>query len=176
MTIRKFENFVPDIHESVYVDETALVLGDVVIGEDSSIWPMTAVRGDVNSIRIGKRTNVQDGSILHVTHDSDYAPGGYALNVGDNVTIGHGVILHACTVGNHCLVGMGATILDGSVLEDFAMVGAGALVSPGKVIEGGYMWLGAPARKVRPITEKERKWLVYSAQHYVDLKNRHKKS
>lgn len=175
MTIRKFENFTPDIDDSAYVDDTALVLGDVVIGADSSIWPMTAVRGDVNSIRIGKRTNIQDGSILHVTHDGEFAPGGFALTVGDDVTVGHGVILHACTVGNFALVGMGATVLDGAVVEDYAMIGAGSLVSPGKTIEGGYLWLGSPARKVRELTDKERKWLEYSAQHYVKLKNRHRK-
>ncbi|MDH5190356.1 MAG: gamma carbonic anhydrase family protein [Gammaproteobacteria bacterium] len=175
MTIRKFENFTPDIHDSAYIDETALVVGDVVIGADSSIWPMTAVRGDVNSIRIGKRTNIQDGSILHVTHDGEFAPGGFELTVGDNVTVGHGVILHACTVGNFSLVGMGATVLDGAIIEDFAMVGAGSLVSPGKIIESGYLWLGAPARKVRELTDKEKKWLAYSADHYVNLKDRHRK-
>jgi len=152
-----------------------LVVGDVVIGADSSIWPMTTVRGDVNSIRIGKRTNIQDGSILHVTHDGEFAPGGFELTIGDNVTVGHGVILHACTVGNFSLVGMGATVLDGAIIEDFAMVGAGSLVSPGKIIESGYLWLGAPARKVRELTDKEKKWLAYSADHYVNLKDRHRK-
>ena len=175
MTIRKFENFTPDIDDTAYVDETALVVGDVVIGANSSIWPMTTVRGDVNSIRIGKRTNIQDGSILHVTHDGEFAPGGFELTIGDNVTVGHGVILHACTVGNFSLVGMGATVLDGAIIEDFAMVGAGSLVSPGKIIESGYLWLGAPARKVRELTDKEKKWLAYSADHYVNLKDRHRK-
>ena len=175
MTIRKFEDFTPDIDDSVFIDDTALVLGDVVIGADSSIWPMTAVRGDVNSIRIGQRTNIQDGSILHVTHDGEFALGGFELTIGDNVTVGHGVILHACTVGNYCLVGMGATVLDGAILEDYAMVGAGSLVSPGKTIEGGYLWLGSPARKIRELTDKEKKWLEYSAQHYVELKDRHRK-
>ncbi|MDH5435964.1 MAG: gamma carbonic anhydrase family protein [Gammaproteobacteria bacterium] len=175
MTIRTFENFTPKIDTTAFIDETALVLGDVVIGADSSIWPMTTVRGDVNSIRIGQRTNIQDGSVLHVTHDGEFAPGGFELTIGDNVTVGHGVILHACTVGNYCLVGMGATVLDGAILEDYAMVGAGSLVSPGKVIEGGYLWLGSPARKVRVLTEKEKKWLEYSADHYVQLKNRHRK-
>lgn len=175
MTIRKFENFTPKIDDTAFVDDTALVSGDVVIGVDSSVWPMTVVRGDVNSIRIGKRTNIQDGSVLHVTHDGEFAPGGFELTVGDNVTVGHGVILHACTVGNYCLVGMGATVLDGAILEDYAMIGAGSLVSPGKTIEGGYLWLGSPARKIRALTDKEKKWLEYSAQHYVELKNRHRK-
>lgn len=175
MTTRIFENFAPQIDETAFVDNTALVIGDVVIGSDSSIWPMTTVRGDVNSIRIGKRTNIQDGSVLHVTHDGEFAPGGFALTIGDNVTVGHKVILHACTVGNHCLVGMGATVLDGAILEDYAMLGAGSLVSPGKTLEGGYLWLGTPAKKIRELTNKEKKWLEYSADHYVELKNRHRK-
>jgi carbonic anhydrase/acetyltransferase-like protein (isoleucine patch superfamily) len=174
MTIRSFEGTTPIIAASAYVDDTALVIGDVTLGEDVSIWPMSVLRGDINAIRIGDRSNIQDGSVLHVTHDSDYDPGGKALNVGSDVTIGHGVILHACTVGNRCLVGMGSTVLDGAVLEDGVMLGAGSLVSPGKVLEGGYLWLGSPARKARPLNDRERAFLEYSARHYVDLKNRHR--
>ncbi len=173
MTIKTFAGISPEISSSAYVDEMALVLGEVTLGEDVSIWPMTVVRGDVNRIEIGARTNIQDGSVLHVTHDSEYAPGGFPLLIGEDVTVGHKVILHACTVGNYCLVGMGATVLDGAVLEDRVMLGAGSLVSPGKVLEGGYLWLGSPARRVRELTGKELAWLEYSSRHYVKLKQRH---
>ncbi|MDH5377564.1 MAG: gamma carbonic anhydrase family protein [Gammaproteobacteria bacterium] len=173
MAIRKFLHHVPKVDETSYVDEMALVLGQVTIGKDSSIWPMTAVRGDVHRIEIGARTNIQDGSILHVTADNDFNPGGYPLIIGDEVTVGHGVVLHACTVGNRCLVGMGATVLDGARMQDGSMVAAGSLVPPGKVVETGYLWMGSPVRKVRPLTDKEMAYLEYSAQHYVNLKNEH---
>ena len=173
--IRAFETFTPVLADGVWVDEMALVVGDVELGADTSVWPMSVVRGDVHSIRIGARTNVQDGSVLHVTHDSEYAVEGRPLIVGDDVTVGHKVILHACTVGDRCLVGMGSTVLDGAVLEDEVMVGAGSLVPPNKILESGYLWLGSPVRRVRPLTEKEREYLRYSAQHYVRLKNRHAK-
>lgn len=175
MTIRTFENIAPTIAASAYIDDAATVIGDVHIGEDSSIWPMVTVRGDVNSIRIGSCTNIQDGSVCHVTHDSEFAPGGFALTVGNHVTVGHNVILHACTVGNYSLVGMGSTVLDGAVLQDRVMLGAGSLVSPGKELEGGYLWLGSPAKKIRPLTEHELNWLEYSANHYCELKNRYMK-
>jgi len=171
--IRRYQNITPILHETVFIDDTALVIGDVVIGKDSSIWPMTVVRGDVNKIRIGKRSNIQDNSVIHVTHPHTDMPGGYAVEVGDNVTVGHKVILHGCKVGNHCLVGMGSTIMDGAELEPFVLLGAGSLVSPGKVLEGGYLWLGSPVRKVRQLSDEERTWIEYSAQHYVDLKSRH---
>lgn len=174
MSIREFEGHRPAIAASAFVDDSAVVIGRVSIAEDASIWPLTTVRGDIESITIGRRTNIQDGSVLHVTHDSEFAPGGNALIIGDEVTVGHKVILHACTIGNRCLVGMGSTVLDGAVLEDNVMLGANSLVSPGKVLEGGYLWLGSPARKVRPLSEKDFAWLSYSAQHYVDLKNRHR--
>lgn len=171
--IRKFEDRSPQIADSAFVDESSVVTGNVVIGEDSSVWPCCSIRGDINSISIGSRTNIQDGSILHVTHDSEFAPGGFSLSVGDDVTVGHNVVLHACTVEDLCLIGMGSIVLDGAVVESGAMIGAGSLVSPNKVIEGGHMWLGRPARKVRPLTEKEKEFLQYSARHYVSLKNRH---
>lgn len=171
MTIKSYLNKHPDIADRVYIDESAMVIGDVIIGEDSSIWPMTVVRGDVNKIRIGKRTNVQDGSVLHVTHPHKTMPEGFSLTLGDNVTVGHKVILHGCHVHDNCLIGMGSTIMDGAVIHAYAMVGAGSLVSPGKELEGGYLWLGSPARKMRELNEAERKWLDYSATHYVNLKD-----
>jgi carbonic anhydrase/acetyltransferase-like protein (isoleucine patch superfamily) len=171
--IRTFQKTAPVIGDDVFVDDTALVIGDVHIGADSSIWPMTVVRGDVNKIRIGKRSNIQDSSVIHVTHPHTDMPEGHDVSIGDNVTVGHKVILHGCTVGDHCLVGMGSTIMDGAVLEPFVLLGAGSLVSPNKVLEGGYLWLGSPVRKVRPLSDEEKKWIEYSAQHYVDLKNKH---
>lgn len=173
MTIRDFEKHRPRIATSAFIDETAVVIGDVEIGDDVSVWPTSVVRGDVNSIRIGAKTNIQDGSVLHVTHDSEHAPGGYPLLIGEGVTVGHRVILHACTIGDYCLVGMGATVLDGAILEDKVMLGANSLVSPGKVLEGGYLYLGSPARKVRRLRDSELAWLEYSAAHYVVLKNRY---
>jgi len=169
--IRAYKNILPTITDSVYVDEAACVIGDVFIGEDSSVWPMAVVRGDVNTIRIGQRTNIQDGSILHVTHAGPLSPGGFSLTIGSDVTIGHNVVLHACTVEDLCLIGMGSVVLDGAVIKEGAMVGAGSVVSPGKELEGGYLYLGSPARKVRALTEKEKEFLPYSAKHYVKLKD-----
>lgn len=171
--IRTYQQIAPTLDKGVFIDDTALVIGDVTLGEDSSIWPMTVARGDVNKIRIGKRSNIQDSSVIHVTHPHEDMPEGHAVEVGDNVTVGHKVILHGCKVGDHCLVGMGSTIMDGAVLEPYVLLGAGSLVSPGKVLEGGYLWLGSPVRKVRPLSDNERQWIKYSAQHYVDLKNCH---
>ncbi len=174
MTIRRFKDVLPDIHETAYVDESAVVIGDVMIGEDSSIWPMTVARGDVHSIKIGARTNIQDSCVLHVTHDGEFSPGGYPLTVGDDVTVGHRVTLHACTVGNLCLIGMSATIMDGAILGDKVIVGAGSLIPTGKKLESGYLYVGSPAKRVRELNEKELAFLKYSAKHYVKLKNEHK--
>ena len=172
--LRDFEAHSPQLDAQAWVDPSALVIGDVKIGANTSIWPMTVIRGDIHKIRIGENTNIQDGSVLHVTHDSEFAPGGNDLCVGDGVTIGHKVILHACHIGNRCLVGMGAVVMDGAVLQDGAMVGAGSLVSPGKIVEGGYLWLGSPARRIRELTDKEKAFLDYSAEHYVELMRRHR--
>ncbi len=172
MSVRSFDGHIPVLGEGVYVDEQALVAGRVEIGADSSVWPMSVVRGDINSIRIGARTNIQDGSVLHVTHDSEYAPGGQALSIGDEVTVGHKVVLHACTVGDRCLIGMGSVVLDGAVIQSGAMVGAGSLVTPGKELEGGYLYVGSPARRLRELSDREKDFLGYSAAHYVELKNR----
>jgi len=175
MAIRKYLEVTPSIAASAFVDETALVIGDVIIGDDASLWPMVVARGDVNSITIGARTNIQDGSVLHVTADNEFNPGGSPLVIGEDVTVGHGAILHACTIGNFSLVGMGATVLDGAVIEDYVMVGAGSLVAPSKKLESGYLYVGSPARQARKLTEKEIAWLNYSSGHYVVLKNNHMK-
>lgn len=174
MTIRKFESHSPIIHASAYIDETALVSGEVNIGEDSSVWPMTVIRGDVNHIKIGMRSNIQDASVLHVTHaSSEYTTdAGYALIIGDDVTIGHKALLHACTIQNRVLVGMGSIVMDGVVVESDTIIGAGSLIPPRKTLESGYLWMGSPAKKIRPLNDKEKTYLKYSAEHYVRLKVR----
>ncbi|MGQ9424836.1 gamma carbonic anhydrase family protein [Gilvimarinus sp. F26214L] len=169
--IRPFRDFHPQLGERVYVDPLAAVIGDVELGQDSSVWPAAVLRGDVNHIRIGERTSIQDGSIGHVTHKSESLPEGWPLIIGDDVTVGHKVVLHGCTVGNRVLVGMGAIVLDGAVIEDDVMIGAGTLVPPGKVLERGYLYLGSPCKQVRRLSEPELQRLPYSARHYVRLKN-----
>ena len=168
--IRSFENYTPMIDETVFVDDSAVVTGNVVIGKDSSVWPCCSVRGDIHSITIGERTNIQDGSVLHVTHDSEFAPGGFKLKIGNDITVGHSVVLHACTVEDLCLIGMGSVVLDGAVVQSGAMVGAGSLVPPNKVLESGYLYLGNPVVQKRPLSEREIEFLSYVSEHYVLLK------
>jgi len=174
MTVRCYQEISPRIAASAYVDASAVVIGDVTIGEDASLWPMVVARGDVNSIEIGARTNIQDGSILHVSHDSEFAPGGFPLLIGADITVGHQVILHGCRIEDGCLVGMGATVMDGAVLRSGVLLGAGSLVPPGQDLEGGFLWVGSPARRVRPLREQERAFLEYSPNHYVELKNQYR--
>jgi len=173
MAIRRFAQHTPKVGPRVFVDRSAVVLGDVEIGEDSSVWPLTVVRGDMHRIRIGARTSVQDGSVLHITHAGPFNPDGFPLLIGDDVTIGHKVMLHGCTLGNRILVGMGCTIMDGAVVEDEVIIGAGSLVPPGKRLESGYLYVGSPARQARPLTDKERAFFPYSAANYVKLKDQH---
>lgn len=174
MPVRSFESHTPKVAASAYVDPLALVIGDVEIGANASLWPQVVVRGDIHSIKIGEDTNIQDGSVLHVSHDSEFAPGGFPLVIGRGVTVGHLVVLHGCTIEDNCLIGMGSLVMDGARIQAGAMLGAGSLVSPGMLIEGGYLWLGRPARRVRPLSEDEQRYLKYSAEHYVRLKNRHR--
>lgn len=176
MTIRDFEQHTPDIHPSVYTDDSAVVIGQVSIGEDSSVWPLTVIRGDIQRISIGQRTNIQDGSVLHVTHGSEFSldPEGSPLIIGDDVTVGHKAVLHACTIGDRCLIGMGAIVLDGAVIESDVMIGAGSTVPPNKTLDSGYLWLGSPVKRVRELSVKEREFLRYSAQHYTKLAERSK--
>ncbi len=171
MSIRPYKGILPKLGARVYVDEQAAVIGDVVLGDDSSIWPMCSVRGDVNSIRIGARTNIQDGTVVHVTHRHEGVSEGRATIIGDDVTVGHLCIIHACTVENRCLIGMGSVVMDGAILREGLILGAGSLVTEGKELEGGYLWLGRPAKRVRELTTGEKAWLEYSAKHYVKLKN-----
>jgi carbonic anhydrase/acetyltransferase-like protein (isoleucine patch superfamily) len=175
MTIRSFNGVTPKVGSAAYVDEAAVVIGDVELGEDASIWPMCSIRGDVNLIRIGARTNIQDGSVIHVTHRFGERPEGYPTRIGNDVTVGHKVILHGCTVEDLCLIGMGSSVLDGAIIRSRVLLGAGSLVPEGKDLEGGYLWLGRPAKKMRELTEQELKWFEYSAKHYVTLKNEYMK-
>lgn len=172
MPVRPYRDTLPRLGERVYVDPAATLVGDVVLGDDVSLWPGTVVRGDVNFIRVGARTNVQDGTVVHVSHDGPHAKlGGFATVIGEDVTIGHKAIIHACRIEDAVLVGMGAIVLDGAVLRKHAFVGAGALVAPGKEVGAGELWLGNPAKKVRMLSEAEIEALYYSAQHYVRLKD-----
>jgi len=173
MNIRPYQGILPRFGANVYVDPGATVIGDVEIGDDASLWPGVVARGDVHHIRIGARTNVQDGSILHVTHAGEYTDDGFPLLIGADVTVGHAAVLHACTIHDACLIGMHATVLDGVVVHRHAMIGAGALVTPGKVVGEGELWLGNPARRVRRLSAREIERLHYSAQHYVKLKDRY---
>lgn len=175
MSIRKFNANQPLIGKGVFIDDSAVVIGDVTLGNDVSIWPTSVVRGDVESIKIGDGSNVQDGSVLHVTHAGRYTNQGHPLVIGKGVTIGHKAVVHACTVGDYCLIGIGAIILDDAVLEDYVMLGAGSLVPPGKRLETGYLYVGSPARQIRQLKESEKEFLEYSAEHYVFLKNEHLK-
>ncbi len=163
--IKPYKGMFPKIHPSVYLSDNVYVIGDVEIGEDSSVWFGSVVRGDVNYIRIGKRTNIQDNSVVHVTHDT------HPTIIGDNVTVGHRVILHGCVLGNNILVGMGAVIMDGVEIEDYVLVGAGALVTPNKKIPSGVLVAGVPAKVIRDLREEEIKLIEESAENYVRYKN-----
>ena len=173
MAIRTYQGITPTVPDSAFVDEMAMIAGDVALGDAASIWPMSVARGDVHRIVIGARTNIQDGSVLHVTQSNRFTPGGYPLLIGNDVTVGHRVILHGCMVEDYALIGMGSTVLDGAIIRSQVLLGAGSLVPPGKDLESGYLWLGSPVKKIRPLTENELAYFAYSAAHYVALKNRH---
>lgn len=162
--IRSHGGRTPQVAESSYIDPQAVVIGDVVIGEDSSVWPCAVVRGDCHSIRIGARTSIQDGCVLHVQENE------FALSVGDNVTVGHGVILHGCTVESDCLIGMGSILLNGSKVGSGSIIAAGTLLPPGADIPPGSMVMGSPGKVRRPVTDAERRMIAVSAEHYVGFK------
>jgi carbonic anhydrase/acetyltransferase-like protein (isoleucine patch superfamily) len=172
-SIRTFQQKKPTFGERIYLDPKSIVIGEVSLGNDVSIWPMAVVRGDVNFIQIGNTTNIQDGAILHVTHDGPYTPGGRPLILGQGITVGHQAVLHACTIEDFCLIGMGALLLDDVHVERHVMVAAGSLVPPGKRLESGYLYLGNPAKSVRKLTIKEIEHIEYSAGHYVRLKDKY---
>jgi carbonic anhydrase/acetyltransferase-like protein (isoleucine patch superfamily) len=171
--IRAFEGRSPELGARVYLDPAALVVGAVNLGDDCSLWPFAVARGDVNEIVVGARSNVQDNTVLHVTHDGPYSPGGRPLVIGSEVTVGHQCVLHACTVGDRVLVGMGSVVMDGAVIEDDVLLAAGSLVSPHKRLQRGFLYQGRPVERVRALTDAELEMLRYSAQHYVRLKDRH---
>jgi len=169
--IRSYRDKTPTIGQGTYIDETAVVIGDVKLGENCSVWPLTVIRGDINKIRIGDNTNIQDGSVLHVTHPGEYFPEGAELHIGNQVTIGHKALLHGCRIGNQCLIGMGSIITDNAVIEDRVIVGSGSLVPPGKTLASGYLYLGNPVVQKRPLGEREIEYLAYVADHYILLKD-----
>jgi carbonic anhydrase/acetyltransferase-like protein (isoleucine patch superfamily) len=173
MALRSFEGFMPTIGNHVLVDDSALVIGQVSLGDDVSIWPMCVLRGDVQTIRIGNRTNIQDGCICHVSHASKMHPEGFALTIGNNVTVGHKAILHGCIISDYVLIGMGAIVMDGAVIPSQVMLAAGCLVPPNKTLESGFLYVGSPAKKSRVLTQQEKDYFLYSADHYVQLKNKH---
>ncbi|NIF24646.1 gamma carbonic anhydrase family protein [Candidatus Pantoea multigeneris] len=171
VSLRTYKLKSPQCGQRVMVDPASVVVGDVILADDVSIWPLVAIRGDVNQVRIGARTNIQDGSVLHVTHKSASNPAGFPLVIGEEVTVGHKAMLHGCTIGNRVLVGMGTIILDGVVVEEDVMIGAGSLVPPGKTLVSGYLYLGSPVKQIRPLTADELEGLRYSANNYVGWKN-----
>jgi len=171
VNLRRYKDLSPKIGQHVMIDTSSVVIGDVRIADDVSIWPMVTIRGDVTYVEIGARTNIQDGSVLHVTHKSSYNPHGNPLIIGDDVTVGHKVTLHGCTIANRVLVGMGSIVLDGVIVEDDVMIGAGSLVPQNKHLESGYLYFGNPVKQIRPLTETEIAGLRYSANNYVKWKN-----
>lgn len=167
--IETYQGMAPVIAESAFIHASASIIGEVNIGKNASIWCGAVVRGDVNSIRIGAETNIQDLSVLHVSHKSAANPKGAPLVIGDRVTVGHRVILHGCEIGDECLIGMGAIVMDGAVLEPRVLLGAGSLAPEGKRLRSGYLYLGSPVREIRALTDDELAWFNYSAAHYVRL-------
>ncbi|MCP3428757.1 gamma carbonic anhydrase family protein [Opacimonas viscosa] len=169
--LKPFKGTLPTLHQGAYVEDSAVLYGEIEIGVDASVWPLVAGRGDVNYIKIGDRTNIQDGSILHVSRSSDAYPEGFPLIIGADVTIGHQCMLHGCTIGDRVLVGMGSVVLDGVQIQDDVFIGAGSVVPPGKVLESGYLYVGNPAVQKRPLKDAEIAFLKKSAEHYVLLKD-----
>lgn len=172
--VRPHENTAPVLGERVYIDPMAVVIGDVHLGDDTSVWPHTVIRGDMHRIRIGARCSIQDGSVLHITHAGPYDPEGFPLTLGDEVTVGHRAVLHGCTIGNRVLIGIGAIVMDGAVIEDEVMLAAGSLVTPGKKLASGFLYVGSPAKQARPLTEKEKSFFSYGANNYSKLKEKHR--
>lgn len=171
MSLTSYLGTHPVLAEETYIHDSAHLIGDVRLGRDCSIWCNTVLRGDVNRIVIGDCSNIQDFAMGHVSHKSAAKPKGSPLLIGSYVTIGHSAILHGCTIGDECLIGMGSLIMDDIIVGDRVMVGAGSLVSPGKVLESGYLYIGRPAVRVRALNSDELAYLKYSAEHYVRVKN-----
>ena len=172
--IRGYYEHQPKIHNSCYIDPSAVIIGQVSLAEGASVWPCAVIRGDVNAVSIGENSNIQDLAMLHVTHGSLEAPAGAPLVIGSNVTIGHHVTLHGCTIGDEVLIGIGSIVLDHAVIEPRVLISAGSLVPPGKLLKSGYLYLGAPAKQARPLSEKELAYFRYSAKHYLQVAATHK--
>lgn len=171
MPLSRYLETFPSLAELTYIHDSAQIIGEVRIGRDSSVWCNTVLRGDVNRIVIGECSNIQDFAMGHVSHKNTAKPEGSPLIIGNHVTVGHSVILHGCSIGDECLIGMGSIVMDDAVIEAQVMLGAGSLVSPGKTLESGYLYVGRPALKVRALSAEEIAYLRYSAEHYVRVKN-----
>ena len=169
MAIESYRDHTPRLGRDVYIHPSATVIGDVVLGDDASVWPQVTIRGDVHFIRIGAGSNIQDGAVLHVSRPSARNPDGAPLVIGARVTVGHGVILHGCTIGDECLIGMGCLVMDRAVLEPRVLLGAGSLVPEGRTLESGWLYLGRPAKAVRPLTQEELDYFARTAANYVRL-------
>ncbi len=172
-SVRSFKGTAPSLGARVYIDPAATVIGDVTLGDDVSVWPGAVIRGDMHRIRIGNRSNVQDNAVLHITHASDFNPGGWPLTIGEDVVIGHRALLHGCTLGNRILVGNGAILNDGVVVEDEVIIGAGCMVPPGRRLESGYIYIGNPCKQGRALKDSERAFFTYSPANYVKLKDQY---
>jgi carbonic anhydrase/acetyltransferase-like protein (isoleucine patch superfamily) len=172
-SIRSHRGISPTLGQRVFIDCAATVIGDVHLGDDCSVWPGAVIRGDVHSIRIGARSNIQDNAVLHITHASDFNPGGWPLTIGDDVVVGHRAILHGCTLGDRILVGNGAIVNDGAICHDEIIIGAGCMVPPGKVLGSGFVYVGNPCRVLRPVSSSEIKFFTYSPGNYVKLKDQY---
>lgn len=172
-SIRQHQGISPIIATGVYIDPAATVIGNVSLGKDSSVWPGAVIRGDMHHIIIGARTSIQDNVVLHITHASEFNPRGWPLTIGDDVIVGHGAILHGCTIEDRVLVGNGAIINDGAIIKSDVIIGAGCMVPPGKEIASGHVYVGNPCKALRPVTEKERKFFSYSPANYVKLKDQY---
>ena len=171
--IQSFHGHSPLLAAGVYVHNSATVIGHVNLGENVSVWPGAVIRGDINFIKIGAGSNIQDCAVLHVNHQSAYDPAGSPLIIGENVTIGHSVILHGCTIDDESLIGMGSIVMDKVVVRKNVLVAAGSLVPEGKVLESGYLYMGSPVKKIRALTAHEQAFFMVSAQNYIELKNQY---
>lgn len=171
VSIRIYNKTLPQCASRVFIDPSAVVIGDVHLAEDCSVWPQAVIRGDMHSIRIGARSSVQDGCVLHITHAGPYNPEGYPLTIGEDVTIGHQALLHGCSIGSRVLIGMGSIVMDGASIGHDVVLAAGSLVPPGKHLPSGYLYMGRPALQIRALTEQEMAYFTYTAANYVRLKN-----
>ncbi len=169
MAIETYRGVLPKLGEDVFVHPAATVIGDVELGDGVSVWPGVVIRGDVNFIRVGAGTNLQDNTVLHVTHRHAHSPEGAPVVIGERVTVGHAVILHGCTVGDECLIGMGSLVMDRAVIQPRVLLGAGSLVPEGRTLESGWLYLGRPVKQIRRLTDTELAWFTYQADNYMAL-------